>query len=104
MAISLACTVAQLGGGYLATYAVPQHVFLLSAGFPLAWRRSWLRSGRCVSRARRATQSTGETPLSRCGRPRARVICGSCWDCCSFATSALLSVPRWGIIKRSCSL
>lgn len=34
-AISLAFTLAQLGGGYLATYAAPQHVFLLSACFPL---------------------------------------------------------------------
>lgn len=34
--ISLAFTLAQLGGGYLSTYAAPQNVFLLSAFFPLA--------------------------------------------------------------------
>ena len=35
-AISLAFTLAQLGGGYLSAYAAPQTVFLISALFPLA--------------------------------------------------------------------
>lgn len=50
MAISLAFSVAQLGGGYLATYAEPHQVFLLSASFPLA---TFLVTLGCVREPRR---------------------------------------------------
>ncbi|MCS6927773.1 MAG: MFS transporter, partial [Candidatus Binatia bacterium] len=53
IAISLAFTVAQLGGGYLATYAVPQHVFLLSASFPLT---TFLATLRYVREPRRQSE------------------------------------------------